>query len=365
MMGISKVIDEAVSFIHSNEQSKKGIAEKLLPLKGKKISFPSKELLEELLVFPVHGKPLEGKIAGVDSGFVDKKLASVDLVLIRAVGVLFEYEKGFFRKSSYVPGLYSFPMPHLSNHALELDEFACSKSLLRLREEVSTAREVIEKFSPEYCFLDGSIVRQYQDKPRKDSVINELYHSIVREFEDLFETAEKNKCILVGCVEDSRGSRFRSVLQEEVLQHEKLLPSEKLDYLFDSALLDYLLSVGERTCALHYTKNISQHPILNDFDEKWSKNIFSFYLKPSLYDRPLRVEFINGAGNLTEKSSKIASVVFSLSSLHREYAFPSVLIEADLRARLRPEEIDVVVNKIMDKVAKNVKMKLRRDSRPF
>ena len=364
-MNLTNVINEAVSYIHSSEIVKKDAAASLLKLKDENLSvLGSKELHEERLLFDVKKAPLDFSVGGVDSGFVDKKLPSLDLVLVRSVGVLFVYEKNLIKEARYIPGYYQFPLPHLTNHALELDEFNCSKSLIRLKEEVNSAKHLIRSFKPQYLFLDGSIIPQYQDKPRADSSINDLYHSIIREFQELYEEAEKNNVVLIGCVEDSRGSRFRTILQEEVLPHKKVIAPEKLDFLFDSALLDHLLVVGERTFSFSYTKNIAQHPILNDFDKKWSERIFSFYIKPSLYDRPLRVEFIKNpkdAGQINE----IASVVYALSCLHREYAYPSILIEADLRARLKPEEIDIVYNKILDKIGKNIKMKLRRDSRPF
>ena len=61
---------------------------------------------------------------------------------------------------------------------------------------------------------------------------------------------------------------------------------------------------------------------------------------------------------------KISSVIYQLSSLHREYAFPSPLIEADLRACLNPDEIEFVFNKIEDKLGNSFRL-MRRDSRPF
>ena len=364
-MNLTNVINEAVSYINSSETVKKDAASALLNLRNENLStIGSKELHEEKLLYNVQKAPLDFSVGGVDSGFVDKKLPSLDLVLVRSVGVLFVYEKNLIKDAKYLPGFYQFPLPHLTNHSLELDEFNCSKSLIRLKEEVNSAKQLIRSYKPKYLFLDGSIIPQYQDKPRQDSSINDLYHSIIKEFQELYEEAEKNNVVLIGCVEDSRGSRFRSILQEEVLPNKKVIASEKLDFMFDSGLLDHLLAVGERTFTFSYTKNISQHPILNDFDKKWSESIYSFYLKPTHYDRPLRVEFIK-SGKLSEQVDEIASVVYALSCLHREYAYPSILIEADLRARLKPEEIDIVYNKILDKIGKNIRMKLRRDSRPF
>lgn len=363
-MAFSSVINDAVSFIHGGEERKKLVSQKLLPIK-KFILARNAEILEEKLVFPVEKNDLNCRVCGVDSGFVDKKLSSVDIVLVRAVGVCFELENSKVVKSHYVPSIYSFPVPHISRHSLELDESDCSRSLIRLREEIGAAKKCIEKFSPKYCFLDGSIVPQYADKPHKESKINELYHSIVDEFESLYDLAEKNNCTLVGCVEDSRGSRLCGLLQTEVLPKNPVVAPSFLDNLFDSSLLDYFLQKGERTLAFRYTKNVEQHAILKDFDKKWSEKIFSFYLKPSEFDAPLRVEFLNRNGLLSENVGEIASTVFSLSEVHREYAYPSVLIEADLRARLTPQEIEIVFGKIFDKLSRHVKLKMRRDRRPF
>ena len=108
------------------------------------------------------------------------------------------------------------------------------------------------------------------------------------------------------------------------------------------------------------------HPILSDFNEKYSKAVNVCYLKPSKYDRALRIEFLSNERNekLTEFVDKISPVICQLSSLHREYAFPSPLIEADLRAGLNPDEIEFVFNKIADKLGNNFRL-MRRDSRPF
>ncbi len=359
-MVISKLIDEAVEVIQNAEKKKALVTKKLAPLKKESFSF----LCENKLVFPVEKWCPNGCVGGVDSGFVAKRLAYIDLVLIRAVGVVFEYKDGKIKDAKYWPNYFDFPVPHLGNSALEEDEAQQSKSLMRLKEEVNATKKIIELHKPKYCFIDGSIIPQYQDKPRKESALSDNYVNIIHEFESLYETAEKNNCTLIATVEDSRGSRFVSIVQDEILLKNKLIDSKEMDGFYDSGFLDYFLGVGERSCAFKYTKNIKQHPVLSDFSEKWSENIYSFYIKPSLYDKPLRVEFI-GNKDLNGIASEIASVVYALASLHREYAYPSILIEADFHAKLRPDEIDIVYNKIMDKLGASVKLKMRRDNRPF
>ncbi len=195
-MQIHEAIDQAVSCIHDNEQSRKAIAGQLKQLLGADLG-----LYEEHLVYPVKPVLPYGRIGGVDSGFVEKSIHSIALVLIRAAGVIFEYRDGKVVDSVYYPGYYQFPVPHLTNYALDSDELTCSKSLLRLREEINAAKELIVQYKPEFLFLDGSIIPQYLDKPRKDSQVNELYHGLLRNFESLYELAEAHGVTLIATVE--------------------------------------------------------------------------------------------------------------------------------------------------------------------
>ncbi|HLC92136.1 MAG TPA: DNA double-strand break repair nuclease NurA [archaeon] len=365
-MGITSVIDQTVKAIHSGEQRKKAAAEKFAPLKTRKFVSNGFDLAEEFLAYKVPRWVPQGLVAGVDSGFVAKRLASVDLVLIRAVGVVFDYADGKISSAKYFPDFFHFPEPHLSSGSLEEDEAEQSKSLMRLREEVNTAKKIIAEHSPKYLFIDGSIVPQFQDKPRKESGLTKNYSDIVHEFQSLYALAEEKGCTLISTVEDSRGSRFRQILQEGILPYENVMPSEDLEGFFDSSLLDYFLALGERSCAFTYTKNIKQHPVLQDFDAKWGEHIYGLYIKPSLFDRPLRVEFIcKDPANLRKTADEVSSVAFALSCMHREYAYPTVLIEADMHAKLRNDEIEIISNKILDKLGSSIKLKMRRDNRPF
>ncbi|MFH1224431.1 MAG: DNA double-strand break repair nuclease NurA [Candidatus Diapherotrites archaeon] len=360
---ITGMISEAVSYINSYEERKRELARALAPLKKQKLAL-SQEVLEEKLVFPVGKAELNFRAAGVDSGFMGRRLSSADIVLVRAVGTVFDYERGKLARASYHPNFFSFPMPHLSNNALEEDEYGCSMGLIRLREEVKIAREILEKHKPRYLFLDGSIVPQYADKPRSDSVVRNLYHDLLHSFRSLYSEAEKNGCTLIACIEDSRGKRINEILRAELNADEKLTQNRNIEGMFDWAILDYLLEVGERTLAFPYSANIRKHPILTDMGE-WSGSIYGMYLRPAQYDRPLRLEFLCKNGKIGERADEVASAACSLAGMHREYAYPSVLIEADLKARLRPDEIDLVFGKIFDKLGKNVRLRLRRESRPF
>ncbi|MBU0662186.1 DNA double-strand break repair nuclease NurA [Candidatus Micrarchaeota archaeon] len=368
-MDISSLIKDAVSYINSYEERKRKIAAALAPLKKQKLEIAnanSTELLEGNFVFPVAPAELNFRCAGVDSGFMGKRLSSADIVLVRAAGVVFDYEKGKLAKAQYHPNFFSFPTPHLSNNALEDDEYACSMGLIRLREEVNVAREILQKYKPRYLFLDGSIVPQYADKPRSDSVVRNLYHEILQNFQSLYSEAEAKGCTLIACVEDSRGKRINELLRNEINRDETYISNKTLNGMFDWAILDYLLEVGERTMAFSYSGSIKKHPILADMPG-WREHIYGLYLRPAQYDRPLRIEFLcRGKGDeIAARANEAAGAALALSSMHREYAYPAVLIEADLKAHLKQDEIEIVFGKIFDKLGKDTRLKLRRESRPF
>ena len=78
------------------------------------------------------------------------------------------------------------------------------------------------------------------------------------------------------------------------------------------------------------------------------------------------VEFLHQNGeSISKHASKVASMVFAQSCMHREYAYPSILIEADLHAKIHSQEIEIVYDKILNKLGKGFKLRLRRDYRPF
>ena len=362
-MAINDFLEEAVAAVNQNDSFHESLGKKLLFLKKGK-SPNSEELITSL----VSKTELRGRVAGVDSGFVQKKLSFIDLLMVRAVGAIFDYKNSSLDKAQYYPRAFSLPEPILLRSGLENDEMNQSVSLERLKREVQTSIEIIEKYNPEFLFIDGSIVPQYQDRPRKESCVNKDYHSIVDHFQKLYSVAEQNNCTLIACVEDSRGSRFKQILQEEILPN-TAANQTSLGFTFDSCFLDYFLEKGERTFAFPYTHNVENHAILKDYKKDWSKSIYVFYMKPSSFDVPLRVEFIckpdsnSDSKKLKECADKIASVVYSLSSLHKEYSYPSVLIDADLRAGLKPDEVSMVYDKLIDRLG--TKIRMRRNSRPF
>ncbi len=348
-------VSRAAESIRAAEEKRKKLVEKIAPFKERKMS------AFDRMVEPVSRPVLNCKIAGVDSGFVGESFLSLDLVLIRAKAVVFEYSNGKLAKADYLPDYYSFPEPVISNRALQKEDISTNKSLQRLGREIELAEQAIKEFSPEYCFLDGSIVPQHADKPRSNSKMQSFYKGVISKFESLFKTAMEKDCTVIGCVEDSRGTRFKEIVEETIGRE----GFAGLNECFDAVLLDSLLKEGERSFAFPYAKNTEEHPVLKDFSREFAGMVHAFYVKPSALDRPLRAEFLLGEKQGRKEIDRIASVVYAQSCLHREYAYPAVLIEADLRARLRPEEVEIIHNKIFDRIGGSARLELRRSKRPF
>ncbi|MFH1240608.1 MAG: hypothetical protein V1672_05335, partial [Candidatus Diapherotrites archaeon] len=108
MVGMDKIINEAVKSISALDSKRKILAQKILPLNSQ--IYP--KLIEQKLILPVEKITLNGTMAGVDSGFVGKNLFALDLILIRAISAIFTYNENKLSKAEYLPNFFSFPEPH-------------------------------------------------------------------------------------------------------------------------------------------------------------------------------------------------------------------------------------------------------------
>ena len=317
------------------------------------------DFLEAGISLPVPSAPFSGRVLAVDGGIVAEEFHSVDLFCWRACAAVFDYSGGRLSKCSYYPS----PLPKTrfqARHSLQSHEFNWAKSLLRLESEITCAAEACRKHEPQVVLLDGSIVPQVGDKPSRDSQAFALYERALDSFACLFEECEARGVVLAGVIKDSRGRHFLDLLLAHCPQ---LAPfAGALGSSSDSAFLSSLLQVGRRTPAFKYASNASETSVLKDLGE-WGHSVASFYLRPAEFDRPLRVDFLSRASSSPER---VAGVVGFLSGINRSYGYPAVLIEADLRAAMRPEELDHFHARLQAKLGFSAEfLALRRNSRPF
>ena len=317
-----------------------------------KITYP--EALEADLLYPLKPAPPNGRFAAVDGGLGTEEFHGLDLLVLRALAVQFEYKDGTLVKHVYHPSRR--PESQLQARAgLEQFERLRFVSLYRLKAELSCAIEVMEKHKPDYLLMDGSLAPLVSDKPPEDSQFRALYGEVVELYRKLYSTAASRSINLVGVTKDSRGRRFIDMLAKAMPES-----AQALEHASDTAFLDLLLKEGERTFAFRYSAAPAQNPVLKDLGE-WAGRILTFYIKPVAGDRPLRIEFLAAAAPFEQ----IAQVMSGLCRLHPHYAYPAVLIEADLRAAMEPKEVEQVVADLSARLGRHRFMPLRRNSRPF
>lgn len=361
-MPFAQLLEKVVTFIKDSQTSRENVGRTIRTLNGK--SLQSTETAEQQLAYPLQKITLNEKIAGIDSGFVSQSFYALDLMLIRASGVCFSYEKGKVVQSKYFPPSFGPPEPIVSTDGLEKDEFHKFVSLTRLQAEAQNASQLIEEHQPQVLFIDGSLIPMPADKPGNESKLRGEYAKTIQAFAQLYATAQKNNCLLIGTIEDSRSERLKELLNQNILPKHQL-KLDGMDGLQDAAILDKALQAGERSFAFAYAHDVRKHSILMDFPTPIAAQLHACYVKPSQWDYPIRCEFFSIPEKLTENAQRVAEYVYAQSCLHKEYAFPAVLIEADLRAGLKPEEIEMVSDKIFSKVGRHTIHLRRRDRRPF
>jgi hypothetical protein len=331
-------------------------------------------IVENKLVVDVEPDILSNiAVAGVDGGMLSEALHGLDLVLTRAVAVMFRYRDGQLSAADYYPG--ELPEPRLIPILEPLDarEFELVASMQRQLTELRLATLVASSGGVDMLLLDGSVVPQYVDRfPHRKKVI-ETYRELLQSFFELYEACGESNVLLAGVVKDSRATRFLDILRSKILQKREdqnlygddcsilLRSDDLLASSRDTVFLDHMLEAGERSCVFKYADAPGTLLDLN----KWSQKIYAFYIKTVPYDYPLRVEFVDLRDEPTKTAERMASVIYALSQHHDAYGLPSVLIEADARARLEERDLDIVHDSIVDRLGPSVLMDLRRDRRPF
>lgn len=346
--------------IQEREQKKRKLADKLRS--GSllsEIAEARKEVAESgtSVIKSVTPDSLKDKaIAGVDGGLQSRQLQGVDIILTRAVGALFEFNNGSLHHCSYLPEKNPQPRADLGYRPLRRSELSVKRSLLRLKSEISVAISILDE-KPDLLLLDGSLFPQSRDRPQSGSEIETLYQKVIELYERFYRKAGEKEVLVAGAVEDSRSSRFVKLLKEESDIDQKLI-----DHYRDTDFLSTLLRQGERTFAINYTQEQNQHPVLRQLD--YTGDMYSFYLKPVANDQPLRIDF--RAQKPRQLVDKLASLILPLSTFNANYAIPSVIIEADQRAKIGEKDLESYEKMLKARTGFNDSLRpMRRNKRPF
>ncbi|MDI6883676.1 MAG: DNA double-strand break repair nuclease NurA [Hadesarchaea archaeon] len=354
--------------IREQQGRRQKVAEALAGLRG--VAMDGVEgVVEPSLINQVEMDPLvDLTVGGVDGGLLEQQLHGLDLILVRALAAIFHYRNAVLERAEYFPN--EVPPPKLVDVAEPLDakEFELLTGMERQLAELEVAADAVQESGAGLLLLDGSVVPQYVDRFPHSTLLLERYQKLIEAYTGLYRVCAKSGALLAGAVKDSRGGRFVDILRHGVLPAFGDLGLEQKDLATlqrsrDTALLDHLLGVGERTPAFTYAEKPASY-VLRDLGV-WATKVHAFYVKTVPFDRPLRVEFVDCGGEVTKTAGRIASLVYALSSHHDAFGLPSVLIEADACARLAEEDLCIVRDSIADRLGPSTLLDLRRHRKPF
>lgn len=319
------------------------------------------EAVESQFITQIMPVRLDGlKIAGVDGGLIRKRFRSMDLLLTRAVAVVFEFMKNEGPLVEFFPDAFPEPIARLvmlSMSGPELDQLA---SLERMAAELRVTISTLDEFHTDIILVDGSLFYHPRDRPSPGTVAHEKFQEVMALYRQLYNKIAKTQTTLVGIVKDSRSTRIVNTLGN-ILPHILRDPAifelmQGVDYRWllkvsrDSDLLDTFLEEGERTFAFRYSGEIPQNSnsLHNDLAIYASK-IWVTYLKTARDDLPLRVEIMvkSDGDEGIQQLNRTLSAILPLSYQHPEYGLPSPIVEADARARISNNEAQLIIDRLM------------------
>lgn len=298
-------------------------------------------------------------IAGVDGGLVKKNFRSMDLILTRAIGVIFQ----FGLESSPNVEFYPDPFPEpiikpvmISLSSSELDQYA---SLERITAELRVTLSIMDEFHTDIILVDGSLLYHPRDRPPSGSLAYEKFQETIALYRQIYHKARKKRTTLVGIVKDTRSTRVVGIIGE-ILPHIIRDPAifelmQGIDYRWllkisrDSDILDTFLEEGERTFSFRYSVEFPENTgFLSEDIKEWASSIWVTYLKTARDDSPLRLEIFGSDNDQpSEMINKALSAILPVSCHHPEYGLPSPIVEADTRARIGNNETRFILDRIL------------------
>lgn len=287
-----------------------------------------KDFLDALKVKVIPTK-YSGIITGIDSGSFKLELIGKIIVGVKSAASSFDYSKEKLSAKSVLTPVKIRIFSYEDNSKCE--------EVVRLKEEYSLALNILKE--SDLVFLDGSVIPHPSVHPNKDSEILFEYSKIIEKCKSLNYSGK-----IVGISKDSKSRKFSRKNNETT-------------NIPDIKIFNDLLEENERSGVFEYS--VTETPILKELG--FEGKVFSFYLKSLKYDYPLRIDFYCEEKNKAiEKANEIASIVCFLSKISKNYAYPAVLIDVDLKAKINSKEVEMV-----KKTIEKTKLSLRRNSRPF
>ncbi len=319
--------------------------------------------------FTVPREVVARELSGIDGGFGSIHWHGLDILLVRTVSVTMS-RHGRDTVWSYHPSRAPPVEHHLVDRASIDHEVALYASMLRTLREVERVRETVERANEEQVvFWDGSVLPHPSLRRLSTDFTRPIYKRMLEEYARLYKTIEEKRVLLAGVVEDSRSNAFWRHA------HEEYGVGRDEDWISDTALLYHALKPREATRPLPAIESYPGWEPGEDTPDVGARSLASrvyyYYQKPSMGDRPVRIEFVVPKKDGLEGCWERVSGVIAHECRSRAYPLPPVLVEADLRAKISSEEREMVETRLRRGMARNgyleggLSAPLRRDKRPF
>ncbi len=277
---------------------------------------------EKELILPLpNGKEKREKSCFVDGGEGVEELLGGVIYFIRASGLLWEELEGDEVNQDFLRSI-DLGILKYDDYTKERVEF------LRSGMEFDVAMKCIEKFSPQYLFLDGSLhVNSTQGK-----IPGQEYEAYRKKFSRLLKVVKAEGVTLCGISEDSN-SRL-------LLKH----LSEKYTLKFPSFMTD---------CSVLRMLAGNQKFMTNTFFPNsgiTSQKFSTLYLQPTHLSTPLRIDAPSWEeDNLTE----IISFITKLSKGSKNYGYPLPLYLVHLDAKIEKKHAQWNTRQIIHHIFKD------------
>ncbi|MCX8166512.1 MAG: DNA double-strand break repair nuclease NurA [Candidatus Micrarchaeota archaeon] len=308
---------------------------------------------EQEFLIPIRNKDLDLVVAGIDSSMLWQEFMTADILVVRGVASIISYSSNKRIETFYYP--LGIENKIIFEEGLDIHELSCFKSLNRIKEEIEITQNLINDDKADMLILDGSIIPLPVDKPEEESKLYPLYTEVINKLAKLFNSAKSKDKILCAIAKDSRA---KLIIEKAKKKYEML----KGLYSSDIAFLSDLMPENSRTSVFSYEvkqPNKSYvNPILKDLEKhNFNADINVFYMRLSLLDKPIRIETVVDL----QKINDLAGILSSLCAINRNYTYPAVLIDADLKAKIDQSEMDRIITLMS---LENL-TKTRRTNRPF
>lgn len=354
------------------------------------ITFYSYRIKEMSLVKPVKSTSIKGlRIAAVDGSLVTKKFQGIDLIFLKSIVVKYFFTSQHSAEIKYYPDVSGYNNYSIQTNYFNINEngIDLTGSLEQTFMEINQLNSML-KNNDEYIdliILDGSIlVTPINLLFSKNYEISKRYDRVLREYRNLYKKCQERGITLVGSIKDTRTAALTNTLTQTIqmlisgkkILHEflKINYREIMNYFSDYDLFSRVLNVGERSCVFRCNTDIDKirHTnIKKNIPNYFPVDFFAFYLKNVPYDNPLRIEFFmdesHDIKDISKKADLIASIIYPLSNLNKNYGLPVCQIEAHQRSVFKSDEINLIFNSLKTLLHKYgiSFFEKRRNRRPF